>query len=195
MVPSSCGPSRLQDPASLLPPTFTSRRAKTAVFCEVSPRKAPVAPLADLRAVRGNYFPDAPAPLPVGRSNFVLPPPPRGTGVGGRPGPGSALGRPPSRQRPPLGCWAWWWWLEGVEPPVTGLHALVIPELGPHVGSRWPLYSPGACFLRYSVARSSPMWWRRERKCIAESGIDILLQRSLAKSLPFLVFFCRGRSA
>ena len=120
MVASSCGPSRLQYPASLLPPTFTSRRAKTAVFCEVSPHKPPLAPLAEGRAGRGNYSPDAPAPLPVARSNFVLPPPPRGTGVGGRPGPGSALGRPPSRQRPPLGCWAWWWWLEGVEPPVTG---------------------------------------------------------------------------
>ena len=65
-------------------------------------------------------------PLPILGSNFALPPPPRGTGVGGRPGPGSALGRPPSRQRPPLGCWAWWWWLEGVEPPVTGLYGLYL---------------------------------------------------------------------
>ena len=89
-------------------------------------------------------LPRLPLPPPMARSNFVLPPPPRGTGVGGRPGPGSALGRPPSRQRPPLGCWAWWWWLEGVEPPVTGLHALVIPELGPHVGSPCSAASSGA---------------------------------------------------
>ena len=62
--------------------------------------------------------------------------------VGGRPGPGSALGPPPSRQRPPWGCWAWWWWLGGVEPPVTGLYTLVIPEFVPHVGSPCPVFVP-----------------------------------------------------
>ena len=82
-------------------------------------------------------------PLPprmVGRSplHLLLGPAAPATGVGGRPGPGSALGPPPSRQRPPWGCWAWWWWLEGVEPPVTGLyglHTLVIPEFVPHARS------------------------------------------------------------
>ena len=79
----------------------------------------------------------------VGRSplHLLLGPAAPATGVGGRPGPGSALGPPPSRQRPPWGCWAWWWWLEGVEPPVTGLyglHTLVIPELVPHARSPCP---------------------------------------------------------
>ena len=56
--------------------------------------------------------------------HLLLGPAAPATGVGGRPGPGSALGPPPSRQRPPWGCWAWWWWLGGVEPPVTGLYGL-----------------------------------------------------------------------
>ena len=67
--------------------------------------------------------------------HLLLGPAAPATGVGGRPGPGSALGPPPSRQRPPWGCWAWWWWLGGVEPPVTGLYGLVSPKSVPHVRS------------------------------------------------------------
>ena len=104
-VQSTCNPANSAKSAPTRPPSWCVRRAPR-------PReRCPRLPL---------------PPLLLGSSPLHLPPapPPRGTGVGGRPGPGSALGRPPSRQRPPLGCWAWWWWLEGVEPPVTGLYGL-----------------------------------------------------------------------
>ena len=62
---------------------------------------------------------------PVSGSNFApapRPAAPHTAGLGGPPGPKSALGRSPSCQRPPWGWWAWWLWLGALEQPVTGLY-------------------------------------------------------------------------
>ena len=113
MVASSRGPSRLQNPASLLPPTFTSRRAKTAVFCEVSPHKAPIAPHAEGRHGRGLLAPDAPALSLLAGSNFLLPPRPAAQGWAGAPGTRIGPGAAPEPPKTPLG-------LLGLVAPVTG---------------------------------------------------------------------------
>ena len=109
---------------------------QNSCFLRSQPPDAPAPPACGPAARERARCPRLPLPPPMGGSSplhLLLGPAAPATGVGGRPGPGSALGPPPSRQRPPWGCWAWWWWLEGVEPPVTGLyglHTLVIPELG-----------------------------------------------------------------
>ena len=116
---------------------------QNSCFLRSQPPDAPAPPACGPAARERARCPRLPLPPPMGGSSplhLLLGPAAPATGVGGRPGPGSALGPPPSRQRPPWGCWAWWWWLEGVEPPVTGLyglHTLVIPELVPHARSPW----------------------------------------------------------
>ena len=74
---------------------------------------------------RGNCCRGGPTGPRVDNGNFApapRPAPPQTAGLGGPPGPKSALGRSPSCQRPPWGWWAWWLWLGALEQPVTGLY-------------------------------------------------------------------------
>ena len=124
VVASSCGPSGLQDPASLLPPTFTSRRAKTAVFCEVSPHKGPVLGRAEGRPGRGNYSPDYPFLRPWHGVTSSWAPPPQHRG-GRAPGARIGTGAAP-------------------EPPKTpmGLLGLVVVAGGSRTARYWAVWTP-----------------------------------------------------
>ena len=97
----------------------------SACFCSLGSGMPRHYPRADRRPGLGHRVRDGPAGLPVDNFNFAPAPRPAAqqtAGLGGPPGPKSALGRSPSCQRPPWGCWAWWLWLGALEQPVTGLY-------------------------------------------------------------------------
>ena len=50
-----------------------------------------------------------------------------------------------SCQRPPLDYWAWYWWLEGVEPPVTGLYGLGAKYWEAGTETRWEVLAGTSC--------------------------------------------------
>ena len=116
------------------PPSRASLWRKTsnvycvlACFCSLGPETPPLRSGAFFFPGLGSYSPDGPAGLRASGSNFAPAPRPAAqqtAGVGGPPGPKSALGRSPSCHRPPSGCWAWrlWLWLGALEQPVTGLY-------------------------------------------------------------------------
>ena len=87
-------------PASQLDESSSERSKK-------SPKQATARPppsacgRAEMKRTR---CPRAPPPLAGGAQELRPAPPPRSTGLGGPPGPGSALGHQPSAQRPP---WGW----------------------------------------------------------------------------------------
>ena len=113
------------------------------------PPDAPAPPACGPAARERARCPRLPLPPPMGGSSplhLLLGPAAPATGVGGRPGPGPALGPPPSRQRPPWGCWAWWWWLGGVEPPVTGLAIAVSGRAGTRLGTSFNVTRWSVCF-------------------------------------------------
>ena len=107
-------------PASQLDESSSERSKK-------SPKQAtgpPPRPACGRAEMKGAASLRASPPLADGTKQLRPAPPPRSTGLGGPPGPESALGHQSSAQRPPWGWWAWWGWLEGVEQPVTGLYGL-----------------------------------------------------------------------
>ena len=85
-----------------------------AVFCPLGPFRGFVFPGALFPPGLGHRVRDGPTGPPMAGSYFApapRPAAPHTAGLGGPPGPKSALGRSPSCQRPPCGWWAWWLWL------------------------------------------------------------------------------------